>query len=252
VNTIVIERDGKEIRARGMNTDYAAILDSITRGDGIARDKLAGEKVAIFGAGGTEKNCRGGAGALWGPGVVYNRTRDRADALAAEFEWQERAGGRGGNREYAPVAIAPDFYQYDIAGHEPEGWMPSPLDGISGAHLARNRWCLIRVYNPMRTKFIRLAQEAGAKTILGDEMFLRQAAAQFEAWTKKTGAARCHASGDPAAAKSQELIRARLFAVAGVADVALSPLFFKIFLVVILGGIKGAGGSYLRDDGVNM
>ena len=39
------------------------------------------------------------------------------------------------------------------------------------------------VYNPMQTKLLKQAQEAGAKTIGGVEMFVRQAAAQFEAWT---------------------------------------------------------------------
>jgi shikimate 5-dehydrogenase len=35
----------------------------------------------------------------------------------------------------------------------------------------------------METRFIRQARDAGAKTIGGVEMFVRQAAAQFEAWT---------------------------------------------------------------------
>ena len=39
------------------------------------------------------------------------------------------------------------------------------------------------VYNPMRTRFLQQAEAVGAKTIGGVEMFIRQAAAQFEAWT---------------------------------------------------------------------
>jgi shikimate 5-dehydrogenase len=39
------------------------------------------------------------------------------------------------------------------------------------------------VYNPPRTKLLRQAEEAGAKTISGVEMFVRQAARQFELWT---------------------------------------------------------------------
>jgi len=41
------------------------------------------------------------------------------------------------------------------------------------------------IYNPMKTKFLQQAEEAGAKTIGGVEMFVRQAAGQFEAWTGK-------------------------------------------------------------------
>jgi shikimate 5-dehydrogenase len=41
------------------------------------------------------------------------------------------------------------------------------------------------IYNPMKTRLLRQAEEAGARTVGGVEMFVRQAAAQFEAWTAK-------------------------------------------------------------------
>ena len=39
------------------------------------------------------------------------------------------------------------------------------------------------IYNPTKTKLLKQAEEAGAKTINGVEMFVRQAAAQFQMWT---------------------------------------------------------------------
>ena len=39
------------------------------------------------------------------------------------------------------------------------------------------------IYNPMKTKLLNQAETAGAQTIGGVEMFIRQAAAQFQAWT---------------------------------------------------------------------
>jgi shikimate 5-dehydrogenase len=39
------------------------------------------------------------------------------------------------------------------------------------------------VYNPISTKLLRQAEQAGARTASGVEMFVRQAARQFEAWT---------------------------------------------------------------------
>ena len=39
------------------------------------------------------------------------------------------------------------------------------------------------IYNPMKTKLLQQAEAAGAKTISGVEMFVRQAVAQFESWT---------------------------------------------------------------------
>jgi shikimate 5-dehydrogenase len=41
------------------------------------------------------------------------------------------------------------------------------------------------IYNPPKTKLLQEAEESGAKTAGGVEMFVRQAAAQFRAWTGK-------------------------------------------------------------------
>jgi 3-dehydroquinate dehydratase/shikimate dehydrogenase len=41
------------------------------------------------------------------------------------------------------------------------------------------------VYNPMETKLLKQAKAAGARTVGGVEMFVRQAAGQFETWTGK-------------------------------------------------------------------
>ena len=52
------------------------------------------------------------------------------------------------------------------------------------------------IYNPLETKLLRDAKTAGAKTVGGIEMFVRQAAGQFETWTGKPGPARYHAPRD--------------------------------------------------------
>jgi 3-dehydroquinate dehydratase / shikimate dehydrogenase len=41
------------------------------------------------------------------------------------------------------------------------------------------------VYTPPETKFLKLAKAAGAEVISGAEMFVQQAARQFEIWTGK-------------------------------------------------------------------
>jgi len=41
------------------------------------------------------------------------------------------------------------------------------------------------VYNPIETPMLRAARERGCRTIDGVQMFVRQAAAQFELWTGK-------------------------------------------------------------------
>jgi len=53
VNTIAIDRSDRGLPLRGLNTDYGAILDSITDKMKIDRDGLSDLRVAVIGAGGT-------------------------------------------------------------------------------------------------------------------------------------------------------------------------------------------------------
>jgi 3-dehydroquinate dehydratase/shikimate dehydrogenase len=41
------------------------------------------------------------------------------------------------------------------------------------------------VYDPAETRLLKLAKERGAEVIAGSEMFVHQAARQFEIWTGK-------------------------------------------------------------------
>ena len=46
-------------------------------------------------------------------------------------------------------------------------------------------WVFDSVYNPIETPLLKLAQSKGCGTISGAEMFVHQAARQFEIWTGK-------------------------------------------------------------------
>ena len=58
---------------------------------------------------------------------------------------------------------------------------PMPPDSFSGC-----RCVFDLIYNPLRTKLLKDAQQAGAMTLSGLDMFVRQAAMQFELWTGKS------------------------------------------------------------------
>ena len=180
VNTIVIDRSGTTPALRGFSSDYAAILDSITAKLEIPREKLADYRVAVIGAGGTGRTAVAALAHYGATVVVYNRTLERAQALADEFN------GKSGKVVAAKmeklcdsccqvyvnassVGMHPNVNE-SPAGDTPPKWTPETLVFDS-------------VYNPMRTKLLEQAQAVGAKTIGGVEMFVRQAAAQFEAWT---------------------------------------------------------------------
>lgn len=180
VNTIVIDRSGTAPQLSGRNTDYAAILDSITDRMKIGREGLTDLRIAVIGAGGTGRTAVAALAHYGATVVVYNRTREKADALAAEFN------GRSGHVVAASMEKLCDSCCHVILNTTSVGMHPnvdeSPL-GERPPKFTPDTVVFDAVYNPMKTKFLRQAEEAGAKTIGGVEMFVRQAAAQFEAWT---------------------------------------------------------------------
>ena len=182
MNTIAVDRSDRRLPLRGFNTDYAAILDSITAQMGAAREGLADLRVAVIGAGGTGRTAVAALAHYGATVVVYNRTRDKADALAAEFN------GKRGKVVAADMAKLCDSCCHVFVNTTSVGMHPnvdeSPL-GERPPAFSADTVVFDTVYNPMKTKLLQQAEQAGAKTIGGVEMFVRQAAAQFEAWTGK-------------------------------------------------------------------
>ena len=78
-----------------------------------------------------------------------------------------RSSRPAGARNCTPVGMHPNVDQ-------------SPMESVPADVLVFDA-----VYNPMRTKLLAQAEAAGAKTIGGIEMFVRQAGAQFSLWTKQ-------------------------------------------------------------------
>jgi 3-dehydroquinate dehydratase/shikimate dehydrogenase len=120
--------------------------------------------------------------------VVYNRTKDRADALAEEFN------GKSGRVVSARLEKLCDSCCHIFVNTTSVGMHPnvheSPLGDRLPAFTAGETLVFDTVYNPVETKLLKQAKTAGAKTINGVEMFVRQAAAQFELWTRKPAPAR--------------------------------------------------------------
>lgn len=180
VNTIAIERSGDAIKLRGLNTDYLAILDSITAKLNVPREKLADYRVGVIGAGGTGRTAVAALAHCGATVVVYNRTRDRADRLVREFDGKTGRVIAAGLDKLRRSACQ-IFINTTAVGMHPHVDQ-SPFDD-SLPPLTPQSLVFDAVYNPPRTKLLQQAQAAGAQTISGLEMFLRQAVAQFEAWT---------------------------------------------------------------------
>jgi 3-dehydroquinate dehydratase / shikimate dehydrogenase len=178
----VIDRSGREPKLRGFSTDYAAILDSITSKMGITREELENYRVAVIGAGGTGRTAVAALAHYGATVVVYNRTKERADALANEFD------GRSGKVVSARLEKLCDSCCHIFINTTSVGMHPkvdeSPI-GDRPPKFEPETVVFDTIYNPMKTKLLEQAEAAGAKTIGGVEMFVRQAAGQFQAWTGK-------------------------------------------------------------------
>ena len=178
VNTIAI--DGGTLR--GTNTDYAAILDTIRAALGIDRDGFAGKRVAVLGAGGTGRTAVAALASCGATVVVYNRTRAKADALAAEFDGSP---GRVVAADWDKLckSCCQVYINTTSIGMSPD--VDASPFGDDPPDLSPDTLVFDAVYNPPVTKLIHQATAAGARTASGVEMFVRQAAAQFMMWTGK-------------------------------------------------------------------
>jgi 3-dehydroquinate dehydratase / shikimate dehydrogenase len=172
VNTIVI--DGKSLR--GINTDYAAILDSITAALKCSRADLAGMSAAVLGAGGTGRTAVAALAHCGAIVVIYNRTPTKAAALADEF------GATTEPWENLPDADCRIYINTTSVGMHPN--IDASPFGANPPKLGASSVVFDTIYNPMKTRLLQQAESAGAKTISGVEMFVQQAAEQFAAWTK--------------------------------------------------------------------
>jgi 3-dehydroquinate dehydratase/shikimate dehydrogenase len=177
-NTLWVDERGWP---RCTNTDAPAVVEALCAGMGVTAAALAGRRVAVLGAGGM---ARAAVAALSDAGatvVVFNRTQSRAEALAEEFN----------NRPGRVAAGTPDAIGcgcFDIfVNCTLVGMQGGPAAGRSplpdGVPLNDKVAVLDTVYAPRATSLLKQAELAGARTIGGLEVFLRQAALQFERWT---------------------------------------------------------------------
>ncbi|NQV28683.1 MAG: shikimate dehydrogenase, partial [Rhodopirellula sp.] len=162
------------------NTDYDAALAAVLLGinkENPNKASLIGQKVMLLGAGGA---ARAIALAMVRSGAVVTiagRTHKRAIALADEVgcqhcSWENRGAGEPDVLiNCTPVGMHPDVDETPYAEH----W------------LTENMVVFDTVYNPETTLLIKDARAKGCRTVSGIEMFVRQAAQQFELFTGKPG-----------------------------------------------------------------
>jgi 3-dehydroquinate dehydratase/shikimate dehydrogenase len=171
-NTLLVGPDGRLIAS---NTDYAGALDAIAKGMKISKAKLNGLPVAIVGAGGVARALVAGLSDAGANITIYNRTLERAEKLAGEF-----------GCAFAPldelrnVDVKLLINCTSIGMHPNVEAMPVPAE-----ILKKTMAVFDTVYNPAETLLLKEARKVKAKTIDGVAMFVNQAMAQFNLFTRQ-------------------------------------------------------------------
>jgi 3-dehydroquinate dehydratase/shikimate dehydrogenase len=172
LNTVVI-RNGRRM---GYNTDVAAAVGSIE--DAAARagfDSLRECTGLLVGAGGAARAIGHGLVESVARLVVANRTESRGRKLAAELDC-----------DFSPLDRMEEVDADIIINSTSVGMSPETDATPVPAHMLKPGIVVFdAVYNPIRTRLLREADEAGCVTASGFNWFVAQAAAQFELWTQQ-------------------------------------------------------------------
>ena len=157
---------------RVLNTDTNAIADAV------AEHCPGATRALVLGAGGA---ARAAAWTLREAGwsvAIWNRTTERAQTLAREL------GVRATGDIYSAIVDARlivNATPVGMTGGPAPGETPIPDDLLLSS--PDDAVVFDTVYTPLETPLLRRAREIGRKTIGGAEMFVRQAALQFQEWT---------------------------------------------------------------------
>ncbi|PIZ73622.1 shikimate dehydrogenase [Candidatus Peregrinibacteria bacterium CG_4_10_14_0_2_um_filter_43_11] len=174
VNTVKIEahEDHGAPLLLGYNTDATGALAALNEKIPLS----PGVKVLVLGAGGAARAIVYGLKECEANVHVFNRTMDKAEALADEFEVE--------SIDYRLITKEAHF---DIIINATSvGSTPLPKESILQTHqIDKDTVVMDLVTNPVDTQLLKEAKKAGARTIDGARMLLHQAAGQFEIWFGK-------------------------------------------------------------------
>lgn len=172
---VVVNRQGKLV---GHNTDTYAVTAALEK----AHVDLRGKRVLILGAGGA---ARAAAFAIGRAGaeevIVANRTFSRARELCARLgalgiEALAAPASPGALRELLPLSQLV-VNATSVGLRSPD---ESPLP--AGASFDAEAVALEMVYRPLKTRFMRQAQEQGVRVVDGLELLVHQGIASLHVW----------------------------------------------------------------------
>jgi shikimate dehydrogenase len=177
INTVVNENG----RLRGSNVDGLGALSALRQ----AGADPAGRRVLMLGSGGAARALAITIGMAAKPAdlVILGAIEDELARLARDVA--ERTGCTVGADLLSDASLSAGLGKAQILLHcTPVGMKPESERSLVPRDRLRSDLVVFdAVYNPRRTLLLRDAAAAGCRVIEGTEMFLGQAALQFERWT---------------------------------------------------------------------
>jgi shikimate dehydrogenase len=170
-NTLIFREDGK---IHADNTDGYGFLENLKQG-APEWDPVSGPAV-VLGAGGAARAILASLLAAGVPEILLtNRTKIRAEALHQEFGARVRVIDwvQAGN-VLDEAALVVNTTSLGMTG---SAELRVPLDGLRKESVVTDI-----VYNPLKTKLLQAAEDAGCHTVDGLGMLIYQAVPGFERW----------------------------------------------------------------------
>lgn len=164
VNTLFWQND----TLGGTNTDVIGVLRALS-----TETDPAGKKALVLGAGGAARAAVYALKSANATVYIWNRTTEKARQLANEYAAIAIDSADLSKVESKVVDIVLNMTSVGLRSHESilpsKFWRPH--------HIAFDA-----VYEPLETRFLFEAEQAGARTITGDKMLVFQALEQFRIW----------------------------------------------------------------------
>ena len=165
VNTVVLSGG----RLYGHNTDVRGAMEPLEK-----ITSLEGERCCVIGAGGSARAVVYGLLERGARVSVFARDLEKARQTVESFGVEVLPIE---SLASADARILINTTPVGLRGHS-EDASPVPAEALRGHGIVYDL-----VYNPLETRLLMEAREAGSKTISGLDMLVAQAALQFELWT---------------------------------------------------------------------
>ncbi|MCG3778012.1 MAG: Quinate/shikimate dehydrogenase [Nitrospira sp.] len=179
INTIVAEGGS----LTGYNTDATGALRALREG-GVT---LQGQHVVMLGSGGAARAIAFALGTESGINRLTLLGIDERERTALARDLQSKTGLAVQASPLDDASLEQALPDARVLIHcTPMGMSPNVQGTVVPASLLHTGLTVMDiVYNPRETRLLTEAKAAGCRTVPGLEMFLHQAAAQFELWTNQ-------------------------------------------------------------------